>query len=115
MRFEHIPGRENPVDIMTKSLPWYMLKVFVEPLLFWKGDTKGTPKCSSNPEGSDTGPSHEQPFTLVSRGKNQTECDENENPPVVREGETLGETVLNALWNNKCSTLADDFGQEIIS
>ena len=33
LRFEHIPGTENPADIMTKPLPWFMLRVFVEPLL----------------------------------------------------------------------------------
>ena len=35
VRFEHIPGTENPVNILTKPLPWFSLKVFVEPLLLW--------------------------------------------------------------------------------
>ena len=39
VRFEHIPGTENPADILTKPSPWFSLKVFVEPLLLWKGDT----------------------------------------------------------------------------
>ena len=39
VRFEHIPGTENPADILTKYLPHYKVKVFLEPLLFWKGDT----------------------------------------------------------------------------
>ena len=43
MRFEHIPGTENPADILTKPLPWFSLKVFVEPLLLWKGDTVEPP------------------------------------------------------------------------
>ena len=59
--------------------------------------------------------SHERPFTVVSHGKNRTERDESENPPVVREGETPGETVSNTLWNNQYFALTDDFGQEIIS
>ncbi len=36
LRFEHLPGTENPADILTKPLAWYMLHVFVEPLLLWK-------------------------------------------------------------------------------
>ena len=51
LRFEHIPGTENPSDILTKSLAWAMLRVFVEPLLMWKGDT-----AAQSPEGSVTGP-----------------------------------------------------------
>ena len=27
VRFEHIPGTENPADILTKPLPWFSLKV----------------------------------------------------------------------------------------
>ena len=56
MRFEHIPGTENPADILTKPLPWYTMKAFVEPLLLWKGDTLNAPSGSSIPEGSDTSP-----------------------------------------------------------
>ncbi len=52
LRFEHLPGTENPADIMTKSLPWFKMKVFVEPLLFWKGDTSEVPSRESIPEGS---------------------------------------------------------------
>ncbi len=56
LRFEHLPGTENPADIMTKSLPWFKMKVFVEPLLFWKGDTSEVPSRESIPEGSVTSP-----------------------------------------------------------
>jgi hypothetical protein len=52
LRFEHIPGTQNPSDILTKSLAWNLLRVYVEPLLFWKGDTAVAPSGSSNPEGS---------------------------------------------------------------
>jgi len=37
LHFEHMPGTENPADILTKSLPLYTMRVFVEPSLFWKG------------------------------------------------------------------------------
>ena len=45
VRFEFLPGRENPSDILTKNLPWAKARVFVEPLLLWKGETvsSGTP------------------------------------------------------------------------
>ena len=59
LHFEHIPGAENPVDILTKPLAWFKMKVFVEPLLLWKGDTVDCGTGSSgppNPEGSDAGP-----------------------------------------------------------
>ena len=60
LRFIHMPGTENPADIFTKPLPWHMMRVFVEPLLFWKGETKidetATPSGSTNPEGSDAVP-----------------------------------------------------------
>ena len=45
VRFEFLPGHENPSDILTKNLPWAKARVFVEPLLLWKGETvsSGTP------------------------------------------------------------------------
>ena len=45
VHFEFLPGRENPSDILTKNLPWAKARVFVEPLLLWKGETvsSGTP------------------------------------------------------------------------
>jgi hypothetical protein len=54
LRFEHLPGPQNPADIFTKSLPWSNLKIFVEPLLFWKGDTADPPATEVSMEGSDT-------------------------------------------------------------
>ena len=56
VRFENIPGTENPANILTKPLPWFSSKVFVKPLLLWKGDTVDAPLGTSNPEGSDAGP-----------------------------------------------------------
>mmetsp|Transcript_20329 Transcript_20329/g.42624 ORF Transcript_20329/g.42624 Transcript_20329/m.42624 type:complete len:1867 (-) Transcript_20329:137-5737(-) len=38
VRFEFIPGVENPADILTKALPHYKFRIFTDPLLFWKGD-----------------------------------------------------------------------------
>ena len=40
VRFEHIPGTENPADILTKALPHTTARKYVEPMFFWKGDTK---------------------------------------------------------------------------
>jgi hypothetical protein len=54
LRFEHLPGPQNPADIFTKSLSWSNLKIFVEPLLFWKGDTADPPATEVSMEGSDT-------------------------------------------------------------
>jgi hypothetical protein len=55
IRFEHIPGTENPADILTKSLPHHKARVFVEPFLFWKGDTmiEDDDTSQAKPEGSD--------------------------------------------------------------
>ena len=54
VRFEHIPGTENPSDILTKPLPWFKLKLVVEPLLMWKGDPANySPSVRADPEGSD--------------------------------------------------------------
>eukprot|EP00977_Amphora_coffeiformis_P008390 scaffold1902_cov115-Amphora_coffeaeformis.AAC.3 len=33
LRFEYIPGTENPADVLTKSLAWNVLKTYIEPLL----------------------------------------------------------------------------------
>ena len=66
LRFEHLPGTENPSDILTKSLPWFMLKVFVEPLLDWKGDTSQIRTGSQNPEGSITSHGSQDPVTSPS-------------------------------------------------
>ena len=55
LRFEHLPGAQNPADILTKPLPHYKARVFVDPLLFWKGETlivESSPSAAK-PEGSD--------------------------------------------------------------
>eukprot|EP00977_Amphora_coffeiformis_P001229 scaffold258_cov110-Amphora_coffeaeformis.AAC.3 len=62
LRFEHIPGTEIPADVFTKSLAWNVLKTYIEPLLFWKGETFDAPLGSPNPERGITGPGHETPL-----------------------------------------------------
>jgi len=57
IRFEHISGLENPADILTKPLPWFKMKLFVEPLLLWKGNPLDAPSVTQFTEGSDAGPS----------------------------------------------------------
>ena len=69
MRFEHIPGAENPADILTKPLPWFVLRVFVEPLLLWKGDTVDALLGTSNPDGSDAGLGERVPGEPPSHGR----------------------------------------------
>ena len=54
LRFEHIPGTENPADIFTKALAWNVMGAFVEPLLLWKGETSQLPDETNHPEGSVT-------------------------------------------------------------
>jgi len=43
LKFCHIDGKQNPADIMTKFLPYPVFWPFVQPLLFWKGETQVTP------------------------------------------------------------------------
>ena len=40
LKFCHINGKQNPVDILTKYLPYASFWPFVCPLLFWCGETK---------------------------------------------------------------------------
>ena len=39
LKFCHIPGKQNPADILTKSLPHTTSWPHVQPLLFCRGDT----------------------------------------------------------------------------
>ena len=38
--FEDVPSNQNMSDFLTKSLPHYIAKDHVNPLLFWKGETE---------------------------------------------------------------------------
>ena len=39
LKFCHIEGNQNAADIFTKFLPFPALWSFVQPLLFWRGET----------------------------------------------------------------------------
>ena len=113
LRFEHIPGTENPADILTKPLPWYQLRVFVEPLLMWKGDTNDAPPGSHDPEGSITanepvtGPSHGLPVRNgVSPDPGLSESSRQSSN--ARVGTTGAQSVSGVLWNNQYAALADE-------
>jgi hypothetical protein len=56
LHFIHMPGTQNPADILTKFLAPITFHQHVTPLLFWKGETLKTPNAQ---EGSDTMPGHE--------------------------------------------------------
>ena len=99
LRFEHIPGTSNPADILTKPLPWAVLREYVEPMLMWKGETD-VPSGSQNPEGSDENPGRDH--TRDSTGANDvTARIANTNP-------NADARVLSQLWNNQYAALADD-------
>ena len=38
-RFHHIPGTDNPADILSKHWDYTSVWTQLQPLLFWKGDT----------------------------------------------------------------------------
>jgi hypothetical protein len=60
--FEHILGKENSANVMTKPLAWHEMKSHVKMFLFWKGDTADMPYETNEPsrdpnmEGSVMGP-----------------------------------------------------------
>jgi hypothetical protein len=118
LRFEHIAGTENPADILTKPLAWHMMRVFVEPLLMWKGDTLDAPSGSPNPEGSNAA---ETPITSPSPGLPEsnpgnprgvsTDPGTNANSgqsSIVRAGNPGAHVVSGVLWNNQYAALADE-------
>ena len=50
LRFEHMPGTQNPADVLTEPLGWNSMGPLVGPMLMWKGETDCSGNC--NPEGS---------------------------------------------------------------
>jgi len=40
LRFIHIPGQNNPADILSKAWGYQQVWPLLQPLLFWQGDTK---------------------------------------------------------------------------
>ncbi len=100
LRFEHIPGTENASDILTKPLAWFMMRVFVEPLLLWRGDTADIPSAP-NPEGSDTSPGHGT-RDCSDHGRDSTGGGASE---VTRQSEPAGTPARSVLWNNQYAAL----------
>jgi hypothetical protein len=107
LRFEHIPGSENPADIFTKPLPWHVMKNFVEPLLFWKGDTNDIPG-NPNPEGSDAYPGRDVARQGNATGETHSIQDQNEN--LTDQGGNIPEHagMHTLLWNNQYGVLATE-------
>eukprot|EP00977_Amphora_coffeiformis_P011219 scaffold2692_cov115-Amphora_coffeaeformis.AAC.2 len=114
LRFKHIPGAENPADVLTKSLAWNVLKTYIEPLLFWKGETSDAPSGSPNPEGSITSPGHETPLasgvsTNVSvdvdtrQHDSEADVDARQHDP----GQDQDQPTFNRLWNNQYAVLME--------
>ena len=76
VRFEHIPGTENPADILTKALPHTVARKYVEPMFFWKGDTKDI----GDYEASAMNEHHDKGHQSTMRGKHEG-SDGNHIPP----------------------------------
>jgi Reverse transcriptase (RNA-dependent DNA polymerase) len=45
--FQHIDGKSNPSDVLTKFLPWNEFWPLIQPLLFWKGETMRSAKADT--------------------------------------------------------------------
>ena len=127
LRFEHIPGIQNPADILTKCMPWYKAKVFVEPLLLWKGDTALAPVAAAvtaGSEGSDASPTHAVPrdsavtsvtadgWITVGDGFRPTTQVVNANSTIGDAGAHAGVTTSDVLYNNQYSALMAIDGDE---
>ena len=82
VRFEHVPGAENPANVLTKPLPRFSLKVFVWPLLPQKGDMVDAPLGACNLEGSHTGPGSTVPDEQLSHGRDSANMSEHAIPAV---------------------------------
>ena len=101
---------------MTKPLAWHMLRKYVEPLLFWKGDTAPTtvPSGNTNPEGSDADPG------LITRDSSGRTNATNANLAVneTNGGETITiemdrlagaqRQAFDVLWNNQYAALSSE-------
>src|SRR6476469_567191 len=42
LHFAHIPGKQNPANVLTKYLLHSVFRPLIEPILFWKGNTGTT-------------------------------------------------------------------------
>ena len=84
---------ENLANVLTKPLPWFSLKIFVEPLLLWKGGMADAPLGTSNPEGSDVGLGSTVPEEQLSHGHDLSN--------------KSGHTIPVVLCGNQCAVLCD--------
>ena len=41
LSFFHIPGKDNPADVLSKHWGYQQVWPLLQPLLFWEGDTMG--------------------------------------------------------------------------
>ena len=41
IKFYHVPGQENPADVLSKHWGYSQVWELLRPLLFWHGDTSG--------------------------------------------------------------------------
>ena len=110
LRFEHMAGTENPADILTKPLPWFTLRIFVEPFLMWKGDTDDAPSGSTNPEGSDANPGTAR--TRESSSPAETREFPGASNETQRHHDTshAGQEIPRELANNQYAVLYDENG-----
>ncbi len=114
VRFEHLPGTENPADIFTKPLPWHTMRNFVEPLLMWKGDTQShhvtaaAPVPSPAPEGSIEGPGHDSSRDSQQE-RSATAVWTTTNTEVTIDAPAVPSRAgSNVLWNNMYAVLSED-------
>ena len=47
--FFHMPGSDNPADVLSKHWGHQQVYELLQPLLFWEGDTMNCDACSSQP------------------------------------------------------------------
>ena len=115
LRFEHVPGTENPADVLTKPLLQFALKAHVEPLLVWKGGAVDAAFGCPNLEGSDTDPGcgasqvvSQSRMVTMNHGCDSTDDAEGN---ASLENPSAGVPIPAALSNNQCGTLCEEEGQ----
>ena len=89
------------------TLLWFKMRIFVEPLLDWKGDTNVVPSGSQDPEGSITATT---PVAGPSLGRQSESRPNDVSRPnsIVRAGNADALSVSGVLSNNMYAVLADE-------